>query len=191
MAKGSGGTRGAAGGGSVRRDVTEVGQNASLSMALLKHEKVIQGSGVENAAIFDENGNLLYKHTDNAKDWVKFDGKLATNNVMTHNHTNNTSFSPTDVVNVVKTNGKETRVTTPTRTYSLKRPAKGWGVSAKVVESTLMDKAFGLKLKMNRYVARYKGDKKVAEGRAKRLFTHILTKQVAKEFGWSYTSRKS
>ena len=191
MGRGHGATRGGGPGGGVSLGATEAGQSAALSKALLQREKQIQGSGVENVAIFDENGNLLFQHTDNATNYVTYDGRIAHGNVHTHNHTNNTSFSPDDIVNTVKTDMREARVTTPTYTYSLKRPEKGWGVSKKKLESSLYGKSADLQWEMRKYISRYKGDKSVAIARAERMFTHILTKQVAKEYGWSYTKRKS
>jgi len=167
------------------------GSRGGLQRSLSRFEKAYQGSSVENVAIFDEKGNQLFYHTDNARNYVRYNGTIAKDNIHVHNHTNNTSFSPDDLVGMVKNNMKEARVTTPSFNYSIKRPKNGWGTTAKKVESVAMDKAFGLKLQMNRYIARYKGDKKVAIGRAERTFAHLLTKQVSKEFGWSYTKSKS
>ena len=127
MAKGSGGTRsGGAGGG--------------LQRALRQHEDSIRNLSVEHGAIFDDNGRLIWKGSDQKEGRVWIPNELQKDRIVTHNHPlqgknhgndradGGGSLSRDDIIGSIRTNVKEIRAVTGKYTYSLQRPTKGWGV---------------------------------------------------------------
>ena len=205
MAKSSGGTRSASGGASgAARD----GRSARLTKALAATEASIRNERTENSFIFDEQGNEVYRSGRNAEQRFSSDPKLnalmnkvyngsnrtfldeskITNNIITHNHPNNKSFSNEDLHAAIGYNASEIRAVGPTRTYSLKRGSKGWSADDRTVGMEYGRLSVEMRKSDNRYVARYKGDKRTAQRRAEATLEHRVMKQVAKQFGLNYSS---
>lgn len=117
---------------------------SSLAKSLKAAEAQIRGDGMENAFVFDAKGNEVYRNdgTQNVSynpilqqlmrrdSGVYVPDKLIPNNIVTHNHPNNDSFSSADIRKGIENNASELRVVGPTATYSLKRPSGGWGIRA-------------------------------------------------------------
>lgn len=178
------------GGAMLQRGATEKGYSKELAKAVLTHEKQIKDKTIEHGAIFDDKGNMIYQNVG-TNGRVSINVSKVQNNILTHNHPavdrkgkprrdGGGSFSDDDVRNTIRYNGKEVRAVTPKFTYSLKRPAGGWGVSSHqaVKRYHAIEKALDQK---------YKGQ----WGRYTRIDGHLVMKQLAKEFGWSYTKKKN
>lgn len=189
MGRGHGATRG--GGGASRGfggDSTMVGYSGALGSVVANAESSIKDSEYENAYVFDDKGNLVYKSQDvgtqvyssNAKTnalqqkleqmqrkkSVYVPPKHVTNNVVTHNHPNNDSFSAGDIQTALGYNAKEFRAKGSTRTFSIKRPSTGWPETAKVIKA---------------YNQTYS---KTPTGPSRQ---HETMKSIAKQFGLDYT----
>jgi len=189
MGRGHGATRG---GGIASRgfggDSTMVGYSGALGSVVANAESSIKDSEYENAYVFDDKGNLVYKSQDvgtqvyssNAKTnalqqkleqmqrkkSVYVPPKHVTNNVVTHNHPNNDSFSAGDIQTALGYNAKEFRAKGSTRTFSIKRPSTGWPETAKVIKA---------------YNQTYS---KTPAGPSRQ---HETMKSIAKQFGLDYT----
>ena len=186
MAKGSGGTRGASGGGGGR-----------LSRNLGGREGEIKNSPIERNAIFDDKGNLLFKNDNGTTNSVSFKGAESKmkDNIYTHNHPSGSSFSTDDYVVAATYNLKEMRVVTKGVTYSLKRPKSGWGLVGKDKQGAIgvafSDAKKSVTARLKHYVMNYKGDKQQALGRADRIISHMVNKLAAKKLGWDYSKSKT
>ena len=159
-----------------------------LQRSLDSVESSIKDSQYENAFVFDDKGNLIYKSADvgtttyssNAKTnalqqklertqrarSVYIPPEHIPNHIVTHNHPNNDSFSPGDIQTALRNNAKEFRAKGRTRTYSIKRPKEGWPDTAKVLSA---------------YNSIY------AKTSASSLRQHETMKALAKQFGLNYT----
>lgn len=192
MGRGHGATRGSSPGGGASRgfggDVTMRGYSDTLGGVVSSAEAGIKDSEYENAFVFDQQGNLVYKSADvgttvyssNAKTnalqqkleqvqrkkSVYVPPQHVNNNVVTHNHPNNDSFSQGDISTALGYNAKEFRAKGTTRTYSIKRPSTGWPDTSKVVQA---------------YKSTYA---KTPAGPSRQ---HETMKSVAKQFGLDYT----
>lgn len=159
-----------------------------LQRSLASAESAIKDSQYENAFVFDDKGNLIYKSADvgtttyssNAKTnalqqkleraqrarSVYIPPEHIPNHIVTHNHPNNDSFSLGDIQTALRNNAKEFRAKGSTRTYSIKRPKGGWPDTAKVSSA---------------YWSIYT---KTSAGASRQ---HETMKAVAKQFGLNYT----
>ena len=203
MGRGHGSSRGGGGASGAGRD----GRSAGLTKALEAAEASMRSQIAENSYIFDEQGNEVYRsgresnqqmssnpklnalmnRTYNTHRQTSLDASKVPNNIITHNHPSNGSFSTDDLHAALDHNAKEIRAVGPTRTYSLRRGKNGWGVDGRTVGME-----YGrIKAEMGkadaRYVARYKGDKKAAQRRVDATRAHRIMKQVSKQFGLDYT----
>ena len=159
-----------------------------LQRSLDSVESTIKNSQYENAYVFDDKGNLIYKSADvgtttyssNAKTnalqqkleraqrarSVYIPPEHIPNHIVTHNHPNNDSFSHGDIQTALSNNAKEFRAKGSTRTYSIKRPKGGWPDTAKVLSA---------------YKSIYA---KTSAGPSRQ---HETMKALAKQFGLNYT----
>lgn len=118
----------------------------SLDQSLKDAERQIHKQRYETAHAFDPDGNPLFTN-DGGKDYVEISDaalqKMTNKDVtFTHNHPagwdfppsdprhNGNSFSWEDLDVAMSVNAKEMRAITPTRVYSIKRPAAGWNATA-------------------------------------------------------------
>jgi hypothetical protein len=195
---GGGGGLGSGSRSGIARGVTERGYSKQLAKEILDVEGHIKNRGVEHGFIFDDNGNILYSAVGNDHS-VALDIKKSYNAIITHNHPidgrqkgtpradGGGSFSDADLKGVVASNAKEVRAVTGRITYSMKRPAGGWGKSPTAVIRKYHQIEKQYYAEARKYYANYKGDKKAAWRRVQSIAGHVVSKKVAKEFGWDYT----
>ena len=90
----------------------------------------------------------------------------------------------------VSSNAKEMRAVTPTYTFSIKRPAKGyWGVTPREVQQAFREIEREVTGDRQRYIAkRNYGNSQL--DRATITHYHEINKRLAKRFGWSYTKKR-
>lgn len=164
------------------------GYSSNLASAVSNAESSIRDNEKENAFIFDSEGNVVYKSADvgatefsSNKKVNELQKKLealqrnrsvsippehVANNIVTHNHPNNDSFSSGDLIAALNNNASEIRAVGRTYTFSLKRKSNGWPNTSSVVN------AYNNALKKN------------PKGPTKQ---HEAMKAVAKQFGLDYT----
>jgi SPP1 gp7 family putative phage head morphogenesis protein len=113
------------------------GRSAGLTTALTDWERKYVNKNREYGAIFDPDGNLLM-HKKGKKSSVPLENSdinLLKDNIFTHNHPSNGSFSFADVSVAMKYDVAEMRAAGEGgRTYVMQRPASGWpsgGVTAR------------------------------------------------------------
>ena len=173
MAKGSGGTRGAAGGA------------GKLQSALRSKENAIRNSDVEHSFVFDDKGNIVFSAVGDHNSVVT---SATTDNITLHNHPGGGSFSKKDVESVLYGNEKEMIVVGGNYTYSLKRPAGGW----KKGHMAAYNKALKtVNAKDASYQDNYKGDYWTTFRRTNRTHEHRVMKEFAKAMGYEYTKKKT
>lgn len=158
----------------------------------LKHEEL---------DVFDAKGNTVL-HKKGGKSSVgctQTDISMMKDCVATHNHpgglqfAENTwgrignSFSMEDIGLAIVSNLAEIRAVTPVYTFSLKRPANGWGVSYseftkgyKRLEKSVI-KEIGQLINAN----------KLSVEVSTATFYHLLTKRIAKIYGFDYSKKRS
>ena len=205
-----GGRAGGGAGGGMGRGSASSGR---AKKAMTAFEESVRNLSYENIAIFDENGNIVFQAKGDA-DSVAGGITKGKDNISIHNHPgegygSTISFSKEDIINAVRGDEKETRVVTKNYTYSLKRPAKGWGVNNKYYGYTvgsggkMVDNADIKRLKqtyasihkkvksdLSKYINKYKGSNSTATDRANAVIAHKVNKEFAKAMGWTYTKTK-
>lgn len=177
-----GGARG--GGGGI--GATERGFSKALASSIVAHEKSIMGNNYETLKVFDENGNVTYEKVGGPNS-VAYHGLKTVNMVVTHNHPNGSSFSGADLKNAVNMNQKEIRATGKDFTFSMKRPATGWGTTGRSVMTKFN------KLYKEASVTYHKQKTGNAE-KDRKLFiklTSDISAKMAKHYGWTYTVKKN
>lgn len=170
---------------------------SGLHQAVSAVENKIRTQRTETAHVFGPDGKPLFTN-DGGKDYVeispsafaKIKGKDAT---LTHNHPGGwdypkndprhagNSFSLEDARTAVAADLAEIRAVTPTRTYSLKRPAGGWN-------SQQMERAYADANKQTRqtFTTRIqRNEMTIAEAEAQH--THTVWLQVSRAIGADYS----
>ena len=197
MGRGSGGSgsgfgSGAKGGGG---DASMRHLSAAAQKTLKAEEEAIRRQGVEHGLVMDENGNVVWKGTQNKKSQVTLGANTA-NRITLHNHPGGSSFSKTDLMNAAKANEKESIVVTSKYTYSIKRPKEGWRKGGWVGDKFYSNNALAYKQ------AKAKVDKKIKEyykattgskasyPRVSATYWHLVNKEYAKMQGYTYTKTK-
>ena len=199
MAKNSGSTRNNTHRGT--QAVTERGYSRRLERNILTRERDIRNNRDESLHFYDSSGDEL----------VSYQGKgarvgneaitspLPSNAIITHNHPRaigkqgieaiGNSFSVEDLITAVRTNAQEIRAVTPTYTFSMKRPATGWGATVREVYYAYHRTEKFVRAKLEKY----KDDvgTGIAARRARALHFHLINRQLAKEFGWIYSKKNS
>jgi len=191
MGRGHGGSRGSGPGG------------GGLARNLSNREREIKDSLNERMSIFDEKGNEVYRNENGDAHSVSFKGAehLLKDNIYTHNHPSFPgepsipSFSEGDVVAAVVYNSKEMRAVAGNVTFSLKRPATGWGLVGKDKQGAIgvafRDAKERVTRRLKYYVFNYKGDKQAALNRADRIMSHMVNKEAARILGWDYSHSRT
>ena len=217
MGRGHGSGRGtSAKAGGFQGDASMRGMSAGLAKALMQRENAIRNDIVENISVFDEKGNVAFQAKSKDEDSVDIPWSIPSNSVITHNHPaakrpdQGGSFSKKDIIKAVVLDAKEIRAVTPSYTYRMKRPAKGWGTktrneavlgigrNGKLVYDKSIVRAEGIykrifkraELAESKYIQEYKGDKRVAARRSSAVFWHQVNKDFAKQMGFEYTKTK-
>lgn len=200
MGRGSGGGGGMSRGGGGNLGRTERGLSRTLAKNMVAAEYGIKNNPYETLVAFDENGNEVYR-VKGQQYSVRYDGRKTVDKFVTHNHPRSlgktgvasfgNSMSPDDLKGMVAWNQAGMRAVAPNRTYSMKRPKSGWGVSYNAFSKKLSS-IQGQVTKADRaFLKSYKGDKTVATARLNATYWHRVNKKVAKTFGWEYTSKKN
>lgn len=202
MGRGHGSSRGGGGASGFRGDRTMSGYSAGLAKAMTEQEAAIRHDASESVHIFTESGEKILGERGKATTVQIYERDLPKikDNVVTHNHPSGTdfygrpvrtvSFSSTDVVSAVRYNAKEYRAAAEGYTFSMKRPAGGWGKSDRAF-SMRYNKIYKETFARNQaYIASYKGDKRTAGSRALQVTHHAVMKQLSKEFGFEYTKQR-
>lgn len=157
----------------------------------------------ETAILYDKEGNVLLDKRGKATSvsFSKEDCHLMKDGILTHNHPRGwryaenklghigNSFSPADICTAVSTDLAEIRAVTPTYTFSMKRPADGWGVSADVIRDEIKKMEKDVIDQLKTYVVNNRGDSGVE--RARVVTYHRLSKKIASKYGWSYSKAKT
>jgi len=202
--------------GETDKDDTEGGLTRQQRAVVADWEYRHRGAATEVAVVIDKNGRIIGGGGDGDKKHVRIKG-VRKDSVVIHNHPYQDdvygfrggyipndktglagkighSFSPQDVKSAIERDVAEIRVNTPTYTFSLRRPKKGWGVDADTAAKRIAELQ-----KSNRYgrtrAGGYDTEKEALEAmnRMERefvVYTHRGIADAAKEFGWTYKRRR-
>lgn len=176
--------------------------NSPLSRRLKSVEMGIRMNKYESAILIDKNGDIVFDKKG-GKRQVRFTQKEVDgmkDNVLTHNHPSSlgsrgvmslgSSFSKEDIDLAVSSNLKEIRAVTPHGyTYSLKRPSKGWGASRNEVNVSYQAIEKRVRRNLDKYLEKV-GRNETTYARANRLHSHLINKELAREYGWIYSRSK-
>lgn len=186
----------------IERKEEAIRQERALYKAVESVEKEIRmNAKFETSVVFDRNGRkLLEKHGQSRL--VAFTAEECRNMkdaIMTHNHPSGwaypeksimrigNSFSAEDILMAIGNNVSETRAVTPNYTFSLKRPANGWGISVKEVRKEIdrLNEAI-----REDYQSRI--DKGIATiNQVMITHWHRLCREISQKYGWIYSKEKS
>lgn len=191
MGRGHGSSRGGGGASGFRGDASMEGYSAGLAKAVSGREAEIRNGDTEKLSIFDSTGKEVYRNDKGEKHSVTYDGSKAKDNILTHNHPSGSSFSTDDVMGAVRNDVAEIRAVGSNRTYSLKRPKGGWGISEREAWRIHASELMKQGARSERYIENYKGDKSVAKRRADAVFSHAANKRFAKRTGLIYSVTKT
>ena len=188
--------------GSVQRKspgVTEQGQSPFLSASLLSRESEIRSKSDELAYVYDSDGNEIIHFQGNGGEVYIDKSKVPENAIITHNHPYSLgetgilaighSFSVDDIRQAVETNASEIRAVTPTYTYSLKRPAGGWGMTPTQAVRRF-NKIYRSKVdELIKYRDNH-DDETLAVNRANTVADHAVVREFAKNYGLQYSKKR-
>lgn len=181
---------------------TEEGYTNVMKKNILSTEASIRREKDEQMHVFDSKGNKVVTFQGKGAE-VRFDAsRVPENSIITHNHPRSlgqtgirsfgNSFSSADVFSAVKVNAKEMRAVTPTYTFSIKRPEKGWGNLDKIKRE--YNKITKELVKENRsYIGKAStrvGAYRSRVDRAEVTHYHEVMSRLAKKMGWGYTKKK-
>lgn len=120
---------------------TEAGLTSAQSSTILSQEAAIRNLRDEQAVVVDDNGYVV-GHDFGRGARVRLSPQTMRNmkdNVFTHNHPRSigttgvrsigNSFSREDILTGISGDARELRAVTPRYTFSMKRPAGGWGMT--------------------------------------------------------------
>lgn len=190
------------------------GHSRGLEASLAKSESKIRSLKTERIYAFDQNGKEISHSTRGSSTSTRLpNGYSYKDAILTHNHpgkglTNNIagrigrSFSSADIITAVANNAAEVRAITETYTYSMKRPKNGWGISTQRQAANVARKVKEKRNKyFNDYVAKPSSDYthgrmsreqlSIAWDRADVVSTNKALREVAKEYGWDYTRKRT
>ncbi len=178
------------------------GANTTLTKIITDYEdKIRKRLDFEDAALFDMSGKtkLHRRGSMNKVELSEEDVAKMKNGILTHNHADGwkyaendlrhigSSFSQQDVTTAVMANVAELRAVTPNYTFSLQRPANGWGATAQDVREAYSRISAEIRREVNKAFA---NNEKTLE-RADAILEHLIMKRLAKEYGWVYRKRKT
>lgn len=180
---------------------TEDGYTDKMKKNILGAERSIRDNMHETVIVFDPRGNEVGRKRG-TKNQVDPSGiKVPTDAIITHNHPSGagqtgikrigSSFSSADIGTAIRNNVKEIRAVTSAYTFSVKRPKGGWGDRKAIVDRfKTLDEEY--KAKNYKWLDDTR-DYKVYNARVDRLnvtHTHMIMKQLAKEFGLKYSRKR-
>lgn len=112
---------------SAQRDIIKekkVLESKAYSSAIKAEEKKIYKDNVETAVLFDSRGNVLFRESSGASNYVKFSKEQLSrmkDATLTHNHPSSSTFSPADVSIITEQGLNVIRATGTSKTYQLKK----------------------------------------------------------------------
>ena len=188
------------------------GHSRGLDVALANTEAKIRNLKTERIYTFDQNGKEISHSTRGTSTGTKLPkGYNYKDAILTHNHpgeglSNNIAgrigrtFSGADISLAVQHNASEIRAITGT--YSLKRPKEGWGIKTR---NKALYVAQLIKTKKVSYFYEYarraradyeagrigKKQYEVSKERADVVSSNKALREVAKEYGWNYTRKRT
>lgn len=190
-ARSGGGASGGMGGGSgIARGETEAGYSATMARSVLKAENEIKGEKNEHAILFNDDGSIAFQK-EGTGHGVTFNGKRATDKVMTHNHPGpDAPFSSSDLRDAVKFNMKEMRAVSRNYTFSVKRPKGGWG---DVNPESVMRTYGSIKRQVAKeWAPRFEKVSSGAPMRKEYFKSQIeVQNRLAKKYGWNFSYKKN
>lgn len=178
------------------------GDNPALTAQVVEIENSLRkNKKFETAVVFNKKGDILIDKRGKATSvsFTSEEVKKMKDAILTHNHPRGwgynekswgrigNSFSSADLMTAIGNDLAEIRAVTPNYTFSMKRPEKGWGVSVekfKSVYKRLNDQIFA---ENNAAV----NLDLVTPEQASAVHYHVLSRAVAKEFGWIYEKRRT
>lgn len=98
-------------------------ESKAYSSAIKAEEKKIYKDNVETAVLFDNRGNVLFRESSGASNYVKFSKEQLSRMqgaTLTHNHPSSSTFSPADIAIVTEQRLEVIRATGALKTYQLK-----------------------------------------------------------------------
>ena len=218
MGRGHGSSRGGGGAKGFQGDASMRGMSAGLAKALTDRESDIRfNDNFEKGTVYDTDGNVIFNNDKGRNGSVNL-GTDFKDRIVTHNHPINGkgknradeggSLSKTDLMLASFQNTAEIRAVTRHYTYSLKRPAQGWGVDSTNggyvlkgyrykpnADRTRVSKIYNsverqVKAARQKYIREYKGDKSVAQRRSFAVYYHTINREFAKRMGWDYSKTR-
>lgn len=194
MGKSSGGVRG--GGGNA---ATEQGYTEKMKRNILGMERAYRNNKDETLHVFTPQGDLVRSIGGKGAKVVYSRSDVPENSIMTHNHPRSigttgirrigNSFSPADISSAIAANASEIRAVTPTYTFSIKRPAGGWGITAKQAKTAYTRANSKVQKETIDYLNKT-GWKKENIDRAEVAHWHKVAQIVSKRYGWGYSKKR-
>ena len=178
------------------------GTSKALTKAVADVEKDIRmNKSFEIGVVLDTDGSIIIDKRGKARSvsFTEDEVKLMKDKIMTHNHPIGwkaapnsmghigSSFSDNDLISAVYADLLEIRAVTPLYTFSMKRPATGWGVSWKDVQDAYKKIDNDVKQELWKAVRA----KLIKPEQASALHSHLVNQRLAKKFGWEYRKAKT
>ena len=168
--------------------------NTPLGRALYETDRAISWKENEELYVHDDGGNIILKKRGddssvgvNDNEAVLLEDKISTHNHPCANDENiGQGFSAADIDFAIRTNVKETRVTTPLHTYSLKRPEGGWNIeppSERYIKYMHEKIANGVRVDFTNAIE----SKKMTHSEALDNHFREITRRLSDIYGWIYT----
>lgn len=178
------------------------GQSRALTKVVSHVEKNIRmNKSFETGVVIDTDGTILIDKRGKSVSvgFNEDEVRQMKDKIMTHNHPRGwkaspnsmahigSSFSDNDLVSAVYADVLEVRAVTPLYTFSMKRPASGWGVSYQTVFDTYKDIDHAVQKELWQAVKA----KRIKPEQASAIHSHLVNKRLAKQLGWEYSKAKT
>lgn len=183
--------------------------SAAAQKTLRAEEEAIRRQRVEYGMVMDENGNVIWKGTDNHSGRIVFRTNLE-NKIVTHNHPpqisqknmadradGGGSFSKTDLMTAANANVSEMRAVIGRYSFSIRRPKTGWHKGGWEGDKFYNNNAYAYKKakaavdkRVKEYYKSAGGKGSSAGRRVSSTYWHLVNKEYAKIQGYTYTKTK-
>jgi len=120
------------------------------------------------------------------------------NSIFTHNHSNNSSLSPGDLLSTIQHDMHQMRATSPKYLHTLTRPKGGWNVphfwKSKELPGAMLGSEYGLSLRKNWQSLNFKIPFDINRFKDTNVYTQFLLaeatnntlKELSKKYGFIY-----
>lgn len=163
-------------------------QIQSLPAALDHHERMIRDRKTEKVICLNDAGKIVFQKVGHKSgiDIPESAFKLFKDQVITHNHPVDCSFTREDFVRFAwDGNVHELRMTSAINRYSMQRPASGWPNRKTFYESYQKHDSEVYKLLRKRMI-----DRKIAQQDIEKMQDHEIWTRVSKDLGLHYKREK-